>query len=414
MQEKSLYISILLLFGFSFMKAQTSNEGVLYVAENTQFSTVERFSNLNTGAFYNDGDTFIYSHFHNDGVIDFYQNTGLTRFIGSSEQNITGTQTSYLYHVLFENTFSSSPFHLSGAINISGTSNFYEGIVDNDNFGGEMTFNTNANHINTSDYSHVDGPVNKFGNTEFTFPIGDGGYYRFGGISAPGNSSALFEGKFYFENSDPLYSHILRAGVIEEIDNQEYWTIEKVSSNTENGLITLSWRDVTTPSSMITAAEQNALVIVRWDVATNMWVDEGGVIDLDNQTVTTSVNGYGVLTFGRVKSDLILPCGIVVYNSVTPNGDGKNDYFLIDQSNNECARNLKVKVFNRWGVKVFETDNYSLTGDVFDGFSSGRLTMKNSETLPSGTYYYILEYGYGVETENNYHKQAGYLYLSAN
>lgn len=414
MKKYLLHISALLLFTVNIM-AQTSNEGLLYISEATEFSTVERFNNLSTGSFYNDGDAFIYSHFHNDGILDFYQNTGLTRFIGTTEQNISGTQISYLYDVLFNNNSSLEPFRLSGAMNINGTSNFYDGIVDNDNFGGQITFNTHANHINTSDASHVDGPVNKYGDQEFTFPIGDGGYYRFGGISKPSSSSALFEGKFYFENSNPLYPHELKAGVIEEIDNQEYWTIEKISANTDNGLITLSWRDVTTPASIIAAAEQDGLTIVRWDVASNMWVDEGGVIDLDNQTVTTAVNGYGVFTFARIKTDLILPCGVVVYNSVTPNGDGKNDYFIIDQSNSDaCARNFKVKVFNRWGVKVFETNNYGWDGDIFDGYSSGRLTLKNSEQLPSGTYYYILEYNYGNEVDNNSHKQAGFLYLSAN
>ncbi|EGV44655.1 gliding motility-associated C-terminal domain-containing protein [Bizionia argentinensis JUB59] len=424
MQNISLFISLVLLFAFSFMKAQTTNEGMLFVGEDTQFSTVERFDNLTTGSFYNDGDTYIYSHFNNDGTLDFYQNTGLTRFIGTSFQAISGSGISYLYDVYFNNSSNVVPFQLSGNLNVSGESDFYEGIVDNDNFGGKMTFNTNAFHINTSDYSHVDGAVNKLGNQEFTYPIGDGGYYRFASISvlgnsapgnsAPGNSAALFEGKFYFENSNNLYSHELKAGVIEEIDNQEYWTIEKVSANTDDGLITLSWRDVTTPAIFIQAAEQDALTIVRWDVATNIWVDEGGAIDLDSQTVTTSVSGYGVFTFGRVKSDLILPCGVVVYNSVTPNNDGKNDFFFIDTSAGDCARNLKVKIFNRWGVKVFETNNYGVNGHIFDGYSTGRLTTKDSELLPSGTYYYILEYDYGNEADNNRHKQAGFLYLSAN
>ena len=71
-------------------------------------------------------------------------------------------------------------------------------------------------------------------------------------------------------------------------------------------------------------------------------------------------------------------------------------------------------VFNRWGVKVFETDNYGLTGDVFDGFSTGRLTVLNNKQLPSGTYFYILDYQYNVGTEDKRHKQAGYLYLSGN
>lgn len=413
MQNNSLYISVILLFAFNFMTAQTSNEGTLYISENTQFSTLERFDNRSTGAFYNDGDAYIYSHFNNDGVLDFLQNTGLTRFIGKSNQQISGSQVSYLYDVYFNNTSTAVPFQLSGFLNISGESDFYEGIVDNDNFGGDFTFNTNAYAINTSDYSHVDGPVNKYGNLAFTYPIGDGGYYRLAGISAPSNATSSFEGKFYFENSDLLYSHELKAGVIAEIDHQEYWTISKESTSDEAMMITLSWRDVTTPKSMIDAAQNGNLTIVRWDAANNMWVDEGGAIDLDNQTVTTTVNGYGVFTFGRVKSDLIFPCGIVVYNSITPNGDGINDYFLIDQSNNECARNLKVQVFNRWGVKVFETNNYGLQGDVFDGFSSGRMTINNSDRLPFGTYYYILEYDYGNGSDLDRFKKAGFLYLSS-
>ncbi|WP_310992125.1 gliding motility-associated C-terminal domain-containing protein [Aequorivita marina] len=413
MKNKLLYISAFLLLSIG-MTAQTSNQGMLYVSEGTQFSTVERFDNLVSGSFFNDGDAFIYSHFNNDGIVDFYQNTGLTRFIGRSNQSISGTKVSYLYDTYFNNTSNTVPFEVSGSINISGEADLYSGILDNDNFGGEITFNTEAYHINTSDYSHVDGYVNKVGENEFTFPIGDGGYYRFAGISAPENESALFEAKFYFENTNAMYPHKLRAGILEEIDNQEYWTITKESSANEDMLITLSWRDVTTPQSMIDAAEQDALTIVRWNEDTNMWVDEGGAIDLENKTVTTAVNGYGVFTFGRVKSDLVLPCNIVVYTAVTPNGDGKNDYFLIDTSNNECARNLNVEVYNRWGVKVFETDNYGLDGDVFDGFSTGRLTVDEAKQLPTGTYYYILDYQYGNPSENNRHKQAGFLYLSGN
>ena len=412
MNKYIFYIASLLLSFTSI--AQTTNEGVLYVSEGTEFSTVQRFNNLETGKFYNDGEAFIYSHFHNDGTVDFYQNTGLTRFIGNAIQKLSGTGISYLYHAYFNNQSDMVPFEVSGTININGEANFFNGILDNDNFGGEITFNTDAFHINTSDDSHVDGPVNKIGNVEFTFPIGDGGYYRFAAISAPANTTAIFEGKYYFENSNPLYPHELKAGIIEEIDNQEYWTINKESASDEDMLITLSWREETTPQSMIDAAENGSLTIVRWNPETNMWVDEGGAINLDEQTVTTAVNGYGVVTFGRLTMGLVLPCHIVVYNSVTPNGDGINDFFLFDTSNNECANNLNVQIFNRWGVKVFESRNYGVGGDVFDGFSKGRITVDGSNQLPTGTYYYILEYQYGNPSENKRHKQAGYLYLSGN
>lgn len=411
MKKIILYICPLLLLAIS-VTAQTSNDGMLYVSEDTKFSTVERFNNLETGSFYNDGDTYIYSDFNNDGIIDFYFETGLTRFIGSTTQSITGTNISNLYNVLFNNTSNSVPFNLLGSLVVSGEAEFFEGIVDNDNYGGEFYFNTNASHFNTSDNSHVDGPVNKIGNTDFIYPIGDGGYYRFAGISAPVNNQTIFEGKFYFENSDNLYPHDLRAGGILEIDNQEYWTITKETSGNEDVLVTLSWRDVTTPESMINAAETNGLTIVRWSEDENMWIDEGGAIDLANKTITTAVKGYGTFTLGRINEPEVLGCNsLTIYNAVSPNNDGINDFFNIEVTDN-CARNLRVKIFNRWGVKVFETDNYGPNGDLFYGYSDGRVTVEAGKRLPTGTYFYILQYDYDNPATNNLHKETGFLYLN--
>jgi len=412
MRIRHIILILSLIFSL-FAEAQIVNVGEVTVSSGTIVGMVSDFDNTSNGTFFNDGDTYIYSHFNNDGIVDYYQG-GLTRFIGTSSQSLSGGMESYLYNVYFDNSSSAVPFELSGMINIGGEADFYNGIVDNDNYGGTITFNTEGTHINTSDYSHVDGVVMKLGDTDFTFPIGDGGYYRFGGISSPSSEGSIFEGKYYFENSDLMYSHALRAGIIESIDDQEYWTIDKISSQEEDILVTLSWREETTPLSMISAAEQGSLTIVRWDEASNMWVDEGGAIDLDSQTVTTALNGYGVLTFGIVNTAKVLPCHIVVYTAVTPNGDGVNDYFFIDASNNECASDLHVQIFNRWGVKVFESDDYGVDGDVFDGYSSGRMTINDSNQLPTGTYYYILDYKYGDPSENNRHKEAGFLYLSGN
>lgn len=413
MKKYLLYIGGFLLITAG-INAQTSNQGMLYISEGTQFSTVETLDNVETGEIYNDGESFIYSHFNNDGIFDFYQETGITRFIGGADQILSGTNTSYLQNVYFNNRSTRAPFLLTGLVDINGMADFYEGVLDNRNFGGKISFRSNANHTNTSDRSHVNGTVNKLGNTDFNFPIGDAGFYRFGGISAPSNTETTFKGTFYFKNSDELYSHELKAGVIEEIDTQEYWTIEKETSANQDVLITLSYSDVTTPESFIRAAEDQAVTIVRWDAPTNMWVNEGGAVDIDTQTVTTAVRGYGVFTFGKVKKEAVLPGGLTVYNALTPNGDGVNDYFLIDIPDDGSVWDLNVMVFNRWGVKVFESNNYGVGNDVFDGFSSGRLTIDGNKQLPSGTYYYILNYQYGEAAQDNRHKQAGYLYISGN
>lgn len=402
----------LLLFSTALF-AQTSNQGVLYVAEGTQFSTVEAMDNLEDGQFFNDGETFLYSHLNNDGVIDFYNQTGITRFIGSEDQIISGGRISYLYDAHFFNRSAPSPFLLTGAVNISGMADFEEGIVDNRNFGGTFTFSNNAYHVNTSDYSHVDGTVDKLGNTEFIYPKGHKNYYRIGGISAPSNEESVFKGTYFFENSDEIHPHRLKAGIITAINDREYWTIERESDN--EVLITLSWREETTPRFIINAAEDDRVVIVRWDEATNMWVDEGGVANVNEQTVTTAVSGYGLFTLAKAgKKD---PGGVSVYTGVTPNDDGVNDHFIIVIPNDGSVRDLKVKVFNRWGVQVYESDDYGVNGDVFRGYSSGRATINKNERLPSGTYFYTLDYEYGDPedpTDINRHKQAGYLYLSGN
>lgn len=413
MKKRNFHNIILgFLFVGSWAYAQTTNEGKLHISENTIFSTVEALDNRENAEFYNDGIAYIYSHFNNNGILDYFQKTGTTRFVGNSDQMISGMETSFLHHVFFRNRSATAPFLLSGSLEISGIVDFNEGIVDNDNFGGFIAFTKNANHINTSDYSHVDGAVQKYGNEDFTYPIGDGGYYRFAGISAPNRDKAHFEGKYYFENSDPIHEHRLKAGAIELIDDKEYWTIIQKDSEQEDVLITLSYREETTPSSLISAANDDRLIIVRWDEDTNMWINEGGVINKDNQTVTTATEGYGVFTFGTLKSDVVNPGNVIVYNGVTPNDDGVNDYFFIDFPKDGSVRNLNVMIFDRWGIKVFESDNYGINDDVFRGFSKGRMTINSEKQLPTGTYFYILEYEYGDPSSNNRHKQAGYLYLS--
>lgn len=410
--NKILTPALLLLFGTPLL-AQTSNQGMLYVAEDTRFSTVEAMDNLEDGSFFNDGETFLYSHLNNEGTVDFYQETGITRFIGSADQIISGSKTSYFHDVHFYNSSDPSPFLLTGKVDVNGQADFEEGIVDNRNFGGSFTFRNDAYHFNTSDHSHVDGTVDKLGDTEFIYPIGHKNYYRFAAISAPTAESALFKGTYFFENSDELHSHKLKAGIITAINDQEYWTIERESD--DEVLITLSWREETTPRFIINAAEEDKVVIVRWDEATNMWIDEGGAANTNEQTVTTTVSGYGLFTLAKVGKKS--PGNLTVYTGVTPNDDGINDFFFIDIPNDGSVRDLKVKIFNRWGVQVYESDDYGVNGDVFKGYSSGRATIEKSKQLPTGTYFYILDYEYGDPddpTDINRHKQAGYLYLSGN
>jgi gliding motility-associated-like protein len=99
---------------------------------------------------------------------------------------------------------------------------------------------------------------------------------------------------------------------------------------------------------------------------------------------------------------------LLVHNAFSPNGDGVNEFFIIDNITDPCYLENNVEIYNRWGVLVFEIDNYNNNDRVFRGTSEGRTTVNQSRELPTGTYFYILKY----KTDGNYTTKNGYLYLS--
>lgn len=429
------------LLGF----AQITNEGKLSVLPNTQISTDGDLDNKdlgdlvndgeltvhslynnsgtslvnngeltvhshynNYGKLVNDGELIVYGDYKNDGSVSFTpgKTTGITRLQGSLSQNISGSVPMKWYNAEFNNSTAPSAFHLSNEVSVSGIANFLKGIVDNATYGGLVVFENTSSHTNTDDESHVNGRVRKNGNDAFTFPIGDKSKYRFAGISAPDNGADAFTGKYFFENADPLYPLANKSGVIEGINDKEYWTLDK-TAGTSGIILTLSWDETTTTPANLVASPESAIHIVRWDAAQNLWVDEGGVVDRVNKTVTTPVNvlGYGVFTIARVNESFFdSSCSCVFYNAISPDGDGVNDYFRIDGL---TGTQNTVEVYDRWGAKVYGTTDYDTSGNVFKGIAEGRGSIRKNSKLPIGTYFYVLT----LTKEGKAGKKAGYLYI---
>ncbi|WP_339916702.1 gliding motility-associated C-terminal domain-containing protein [Yeosuana marina] len=79
---------------------------------------------------------------------------------------------------------------------------------------------------------------------------------------------------------------------------------------------------------------------------------------------------------------------------VTPNGDLDNETFNVAYILNDkiddietCDIRIVVSIFNRWGTKVFESENYNneWSGD------NPSLTVGGEDKLPTGTYYYVVK-----------------------
>ncbi len=74
----------------------------------------------------------------------------------------------------------------------------------------------------------------------------------------------------------------------------------------------------------------------------------------------------------------------VANNIITPNGDGKNDYWAIQNINN--YPNNKVKIFDKNGRIIFSKQGYA---NDWNG-------TYNNSPLSQGTYYYTVDYGIGL------------------
>lgn len=72
-----------------------------------------------------------------------------------------------------------------------------------------------------------------------------------------------------------------------------------------------------------------------------------------------------------------------MYTAFSPDDDGVNDTWIITAALQHPDN--KVIIFNRWGDKLREFDNYNNVDVVWDG-------TYNNQKLPSGTYFYVIRY----------------------
>jgi len=85
----------------------------------------------------------------------------------------------------------------------------------------------------------------------------------------------------------------------------------------------------------------------------------------------------GNTAIDEVNIPLRTDCDVTVPNIITPNDDGENQYLVFE--NLELFPQPKLEVFNRWGTRVFQSDNYQNNWAPTD--------------LNPGVYYFTLELG---------------------
>lgn len=176
-----------------------------------------------------------------------------------------------------------------------------------------------------------------------------------------------------------------------------YATIPVVIFNSSNLQI------VSNPT--IVCATESASLSLLQNYTSYNW-SNGAVTPTTNVSPTTSLNTYTVsatdnnncVYTGTIQIAIDEACNVTTYTGFSPNGDGINDNWQIGNIN--LYPNNTVYIFNRWGNKMYHTTNYDNVNNFWNGTFNGIV-------VPSGTYYYVIEYNNGQDINKGWVEVTG-------
>ncbi len=275
------------------------------------------------------------------GRLNFISSTQLT-LNGSVPQTIatengSGSEGITYNDVLVDNSTSGVPaVVLAGSMTVTNQLDLSQGIVKTDSV-NLLIINSGATVVHASSVSYVEGPVNKVGNSDFEFPLGNGGVYAPISISAPASASSVFQAQYYFQS--PPNNTSLGSGV-NNVSNLEFWSLNQ-TTGTDQVHVSLSW----TNSTGHGISDTSSLIIVRENAT--QWVNTGARTLSGNTTAGSmrsfSTQGsFGNFTIGSNGGGNALPIKLLSFDA-QKNGDVvdlswvtaeeiNNDFFTIERS----------------------------------------------------------------------------------
>lgn len=372
---KFLHCIILMFIAF-FAQAQTA----LYNSGNLQ---VHAGANMGMG---------LHTNLINDSSLD--QNQGLVGFYGDEVIQVSGNIPPVLWDteiITSKNVFLRIPVHVENNVNFL-IGNFLSPKNDQTVY---LNFMDTGFFTGESNASKVTGFAAVNNRNLFSFPVGDQNQLRPLTLASESNAPLSICAYFFENPSNPTsipesFSTEKKVRDIGTISGKEFWIVQ----SDVPAKVTLNWND-RSGLELIPNATVESIIVVGWSKASKQWVilgnsAAGGNIREGFVVSETFVpSDYEAVTFGAIP----LPTDTFAVNNPTlgnyflsPNGDGVNDALIIEGM--EESPNNSLRIFNRFGQKVYEKINYV---DEFYGMSNtGSLIMSQDIGLPEGVYYYLV------------------------
>ncbi|SNR71713.1 gliding motility-associated C-terminal domain-containing protein [Maribacter sedimenticola] len=354
---------------------------------------------------------------HEDGLVGFHmdiinngpfnRNKGLVGFY-SLDKALTISGGSNPIFFDFEIAVDND-LYIDNTIGISNNVNFITGNLVTDRTASEININfqNNSFYNGENNNSKVDGYAAISNTANFTFPIGQRNTLRPLTIES-NDSNDYAKAAYYFENPEmpsifpTSYNTVNTDEDLVIVSEYEFWHLESSIPSK----VTLTWNEQSNVDEL--GGFLSDLKVVGWSKIKKQWINLGNTKVLGDLTTgsITSIefipDDYEILTIGGSNDFLEKLDNITLDNYfMTPNGDGKNDFLVIDGIEN--SPNNSLQIYNRYGRLVYSRNNYN---NEFDGLSNVNGVIAKNSGLASGIYYYI------VSLNDIDVKHQGYLYLS--
>ncbi|MDF0708142.1 gliding motility-associated C-terminal domain-containing protein [Flagellimonas okinawensis] len=341
---------------------------------------------------HNNANLGLHTNFINNA--SFEQTTGLVGFYGNNAIQVSGSFSPTLWDT---EIMSLSNVFLQNPVLVQNNVNFIDGnfLTPVNNQAVYLNFMESGFFSGESNASKITGFAAVNDRDVFSFPVGDQQQLRPLTLNSQ-STTPLAICAYFFENpSNP--SSILenfdteeKVNTIGTVSDREFWIIQ----SDVPAQVTISWNPRSALGTIPNATVES-IIIVGWLKSANEWTIIGNSAfsgDITQGFITSETfvpSDYAAITFGTIP----LPRDTFAVNNPTlgnyflsPNGDGINDFWIIDGL--EESPNNSVRIFNRYGQKVFEQLNYT---NEFRGIANtGTMIPNQSAGLPEGVYFYLV------------------------
>lgn len=316
--------------------------------------------------------------------------TGSVVFSGSLDQSINGSSVTTFTDLEINNN-GTIGVQLNQDITVNGTLTFNIGnlITSATNI---LTMSAGSTVATVSNDSFVEGPMEKVGNTDFTFPVGKDGSYRPISVSSLSASGTFTAEYFHSDPNGASYNTSIKDVSLTRVNSGEYWILNR-TSGTQNAFVTLSW-----DSYSGTVDDLAGLAVARWDGSA--WKDHGnggttGSVSPGTGTIITLaiVTSFSPITLASTNANNALPVELVDFSATLINNEVVLNWITASELNNDfftVERSSGGEVFTSMGqVNGRGTTNQAHSYNLIDTHPlNGRSYYRLKQTDFDGSFSY--------------------------